>query len=142
MLFPALNMLLYLFACRSSKLLQLVVPVSPPLNLLRPRFLSVHFPPAIQSPLFPTWVCLCTRVLSAAALAWNTDRFLLGLSSLTPHQPVHTVSRVTDQNVRLGLPWWFSGLRIHPPIQETQVRSLVQEDSKILRATKPVSYNY
>ena len=30
------NILLCLLACRSSKLLQLVLPVSPPLNLLRP----------------------------------------------------------------------------------------------------------
>ena len=142
MLFPALNMLLYLFACRSSKLLQLVLPVSPPLNLLRPVSSVCTFHPPSSRLSSRPGLCLCTRVLSAAALAWNTDRFLLGLSSLTPHQPVHTVSRVTDQNVRLGLPWWFSGLRIHPPMQETQVRSLVQEDSKSLRATKPVSYNY
>ena len=27
-----------------------------------------------------------------------------------------------------GLPWWLSGKRIHPPMQEMQVQSLGQED--------------
>ena len=27
-----------------------------------------------------------------------------------------------------GLPWWLSGKKIHLPMQETRVQSLVQED--------------
>ena len=34
------------------------------------------------------------------------------------------------------------GLRIHLPMQGTQVQSLVQEDSTCLRTTKPIHHNY
>ena len=33
-------------------------------------------------------------------------------------------------------------IRIHLPVQETQVRSLLQEDSTCCRATKPMHHNY
>ena len=33
-------------------------------------------------------------------------------------------------------------LRIHLPVQETQVQSLLQEDPTCLRATKPLCHNY
>ena len=33
-------------------------------------------------------------------------------------------------------------LRVHLPMQETQVRALVQEDPTCHRATKPVRHNY
>ena len=41
-----------------------------------------------------------------------------------------------------GLPWHLSGQRIHLPVQETQVRSLVQEDPPCCRAAKPMHHNY
>ena len=38
--------------------------------------------------------------------------------------------------------WWLSGKKICLPVQETQVRSLVQEESTYRGATKPVHRNY
>ena len=38
-----------------------------------------------------------------------------------------------------GFPWW---LRVHLPVQGTQVQSLVQEDSTGHRAAKPVRHSY
>ena len=39
-------------------------------------------------------------------------------------------------------PQWSSGLRIHLPMQETQVPSLAQEYPTYHKATKPVHLNY
>ena len=44
-----------------------------------------------------------------------------------------------------ALPWDFlvvQWLRIHLPIQETHVQSLVQENPKCHGATKPMGHNY
>ena len=41
----------------------------------------------------------------------------------------------------LGLPRWLSG-KVCLPVQETVVRSLIQEDPTCLRAAKPVCLNY
>ena len=47
-----------------------------------------------------------------------------------------------NTNKRLGLPWWLSGGKSAYQMQETQVSSLIWEDSICHGATKPVSYNY
>ena len=44
--------------------------------------------------------------------------------------------------VNPGLPLWLSGKKVCLPMQETWVRSLVQEDLTCCRATKPVDHNY
>ena len=51
--------------------------------------------------------------------------------------------RVEDaQNPTGGTSQVFRWLRIHQPMQETQVRSLVREDSTCCGATKPMRLNY
>ena len=50
-------------------------------------------------------------------------------------------NKIQKSNVGCGLPWWLSGKRIHLPMQETQVRSLVQEDPTCCGATKPVHHD-
>ena len=41
-----------------------------------------------------------------------------------------------------GLPWCLSGKESTPPIQETQVRTLIWEDPTCWGTTEPVSHNY
>ena len=43
---------------------------------------------------------------------------------------VHTLQKVFRMSVTnaSGLPWWLSGKKSHPPVQETQVQSLVPKD--------------
>ena len=45
------------------------------------------------------------------------------------------------KNMTYRLPWWLSG-RVHLPVQETWVQSLVWEDPTCCRATKPVSTTF
>ena len=40
-----------------------------------------------------------------------------------------------------GLPWWFSGKRIHLSMQETQIPFLVWEDPTRRGATKSMGHN-
>ena len=43
--------------------------------------------------------------------------------------------------LRQGLPWCFRGKESAPPIQETQVQTLIWEDPACWGTTKPVSHN-
>ena len=45
-------------------------------------------------------------------------------------------------NIDVGASLLAQGQRIHLPVQETQVHSLIQEDSTCLRTTKPVHHNH
>ena len=58
--------------------------------------------------------------------------------------PTITLYRVLfgNQKLRSRLIWWLSGQIICLPLQETWVRSLVQEDPTSHGATKPVHHNY
>ena len=42
------------------------------------------------------------------------------------------------KKLALELSWWFKWLRIHLPVQRTQVRSLVQEDPTFCGVAKPI----
>ena len=84
-------------------------------------------------------------VVSTASSFWNLESNTTGKESKTKQTNQKTIQKHVyefHEHPREGLPWWSSGLRIHPPMQGTQVQFLVQEDSTCFRATKPVPHSY
>ncbi|XP_060147279.1 armadillo repeat-containing protein 7 isoform X2 [Globicephala melas] len=70
--------------------------------------------------------------------------FATGTDKLGQHQVVsiESKSRVTAKEKTLGTSPVAQWLRIHLPVQGTQVRALVREDPTCYGATKPVCHNY
>ena len=56
-------------------------------------------------------------------------------------QTAKQTTKYRNLNVGCGVPCWLSGIRVHLPMQETQVWSLVWEDPTC-GATKPVHHDY
>ena len=70
---------------------------------------------------------------------------LKGMCTCTTNNKTTTNSKQTTKyrnlNVGCGVPCWLSGIRVHLPMQETQVWSLVWEDPTC-GATKPMHHDY
>ena len=89
-----------------------------------------HNPRRAARKLVDVWG-VCSRFVSAGCSFQSpAPRVFLG----------DKMAQKQTQNLQCGLPWWSSGW-VHLPMQESQVRSLIQEDPTCLRAAKPVYHN-
>ena len=84
--------------------------------------------------------------LSMTFLIWLKCIYEQGLTNnlrLFPEiQETEILKGGGNTRIQIGLPWWCSGLRLHLPMQGTQIWSLVSEDPTCCGATKPVHHNY
>ena len=76
----------------------------------------------------------------AMQLTLSSNRFKLYKNLNSFKKPIAAIKIYPENNSRTSLVVQWMG--VHLPMQETQVGSLVQEDSTCHRATQPVNHNY